>query len=404
MNKHIQQNMLTLFAQQLTPLLFLFLLGCDKKSGGGNDIVPTASIADVTVTEGNSGSTSAAMTVTLSGATSKVVTITYSTIEGTAKAGSDFTAVSNGTVTLQPNETSKVINIPVSGEELRESDESFTVIISASNATVQRNMATVTIQNDDTRILFTNAGYDAPTSYQGYSLVWKDDFDGPALDQSAWSFENGDGCPNVCGWGNNELEYYRPENLSFQEGKMIIEARPEAFGGKNYTSTKILTRGKKVFKFGRIDIRAKLPRGKGIWPAFWLLPQNNTFGGWPRSGELDLMELVGHEPGKVYGTLHFGPGPGSTQIGKNYSLPSGTFNDEFHVFSIEWKQDQIKWLVDGNVYGTANKADFGTNNYPFNEDFFLIFNLAVGGNWPGSPDATTSFPQWLIVDYVRVYQ
>jgi beta-glucanase (GH16 family) len=116
------------------------------------------------------------------------------------------------------------------------------------------------------------------------------------------------------------------------------------------------------------------------------------------------MELVGHEPNKVHGTLHYGPGPGSTQFNRNFTLPSGTFNDEFHVFSIEWKQDQIKWLVDGVAFATATKANFGSVNYPFNEDFFLIFNLAVGGNWPGNPDATTTFPQFLIVDYVRVYQ
>lgn len=250
----------------------------------------------------------------------------------------------------------------------------------------------------------SDTGYEAPTSYKGMSLAWKDDFNGTELDPSVWSFENGDGCPNLCGWGNNELEYYRPENLSFQDGKMIIEARPEAFGGKSYTSSRILTRGKKAFKFGRIDIRARLPKGKGIWPAFWLLPQNNVYGGWPRSGEIDLMEMVGHEPGKVHGTLHFGPGPGSTQISRSYTLPSGTFNDEFHVFSLEWKPDVIKWYVDGNLYSTATKADFGANNYPFNEDFFLIFNLAVGGAWPGNPDATTTFPQWLIVDYIRVYQ
>jgi beta-glucanase (GH16 family) len=396
--------MLTIGAQPLLPLLLLLVLGCDKKSGGDNEIVPSISVADATVAEGNSGTTSAAVTVTLSAATSKAITVNYITVEGSAKGGSDFTVVTSGSVTLQPNETSKVINIPVVADEVRENDESFTVVIASNQATVQRNIATVIIQNDDNGIPISNTGYDAPTSYTGYSLVWKDDFNGTALDQSAWSFENGDGCPNVCGWGNNELEYYRPENLFFQDGKMVIEARQETFGGKNYTSTKILTRGKKVFKFGRIDIRAKLPRGKGIWPAFWLLPQNNVFGGWPRSGELDLMELVGHEPGKVYGTLHYGPGPGSIQFGRNYSLPSGTFNDEFHVFSIEWKQDQIKWFVDGNLYATANKSDFGTNNYPFNEDFFLIFNLAVGGNWPGSPDATTVFPQWLIVDYIRVYQ
>jgi beta-glucanase (GH16 family) len=299
----------------------------------------------------------------------------------------------------------KKIVVTVVADDYKEGDDNFTLVVnSATNANVPALPSTGTIINDDTKIQFTNAGYDAPTSYAGYTLVWNDEFNGAALNQSDWSFQNGDGCPNVCGWGNNELEYYRPDNLFFQDGKMIIEARKENFSGKPYTSSKILTEGKKTFKFGRVDIRAKMPKGKGIWPALWLLPQASVFGGWPRSGELDLMEYLGHETNKVYGTLHFGPGPGSIQIGKNYVLPNGAFSDEFHVFSIEWKQDQIKWFVDGNLFGTANKADFGTNNYPFNEQFYFIFNMAVGGNFPGNPDASTLFPQWFIVDYVRVYQ
>ena len=136
-----------------------------------------------------------------------------------------------------------------------------------------------------------------------------------------------------------------------------------------------------------------------------MLPQGNVYGGWPTSGEIDIMELIGHEPQRVYGTLHFGPGPGSTQISRNYTLPGGAiFNDEFHVFSLEWKMDQLKIFCDNNLYSTINKPDVGTATWPFNENFFFIFNLAVGGNWPGNPDATTYLPQWLIVDYVRVYQ
>ncbi len=185
---------------------------------------------------------------------------------------------------------------------------------------------------------------------------------------------------------------------------MIIEARRENYFGKSYTSSKIITRGKKVFKFGRIDIRAKLPKGQGIWPAFWLLPQDNVFGGWPKSGELDVMEMIGKSPATTYSTLHFGPGPGSIQLGGNNTLTSGIFNDEFHVFSLIWKQDEIEWLLDGAVYSTHTKAEFGSNDYPFNEDFFLIFNMAVGGSWPGNPDGSSYLPQWLIVDYVRVYQ
>lgn len=387
----------------------LFFSACKKGGGGGNnDPLPQVSINSITLTEGNTGNTAFGLTISLNKASSSAITVTYSTQEGSAKAGEDYVAVANQTVNFAPNEISKTININVVGDDVREGDDQFTVMLAgATNSTIMQFSGTATITNDDTRVSFTNAGYDAPTSYPGYTLIWADEFTGGTLDNAAWTVEGGDGCPNICGWGNNELEYYtgRPENLFFQDGKMLIEARKESFGGKNYTSSKLVSRGKKVFKYGRMDIRAKVPKGKGIWPAIWMLPQNNVFGGWPTSGEIDIMEYLGHETNKVHGTLHFGPGPGSTQISRSFTLGGGAgFNDEFHVYSLEWKQDQIKILVDGNLYSTVNKPDVGAATWPFNEDFFFIINLAVGGNWPGAPDATTYFPQWLIVDYVRVYQ
>jgi beta-glucanase (GH16 family) len=389
--------------------LLVLLLACKK---GNNNATPTPAGARITVEdlaqpEGNGGSTTFAFRVTLDAAQPGPVAVQYTTQDGTARSGEDFTAVTSGTITFAAGETEKRININVVADDAREGDDAFKVTLSnPSGATIYRGTATGQILNDDSRVPFTNAGYDSPGSYPGLSLAWSDEFDGPALNTAAWSHQNGDGCPSLCGWGNNELEYYtdRPDNLFFQDGKLVIEAKREDFGGKSYTSSKILTSGKKTFKFGRIDIRARLPKGKGIWPALWLLPQDNVYGGWPRSGEIDLMELVGHEPNKVYGTIHYGPGPGSTQTSRGYTLPSGNFSDEFHVFSVEWKQDQIKWYVDNNLYSTVNRADIGSLNWPFNEQFFLIFNLAVGGNWPGNPDATTYVPQWMIVDYIRVYQ
>ncbi|HVU58449.1 MAG TPA: glycoside hydrolase family 16 protein, partial [Puia sp.] len=257
--------------------------------------------------------------------------------------------------------------------------------------------------NDSSRVSFNNTGYDAPTSYPGYTLAWSDEFNGASLDASVWSYETGDGCPGLCGWGNNELEYYTapPSNIRFQDGKMMIEARAESVGGKSYTSSRIKTQGKKTFKFGRIDIRAILPTTKGLWPALWLLPQDNVYGGWPTSGEIDMMEAIGSAPSKILGTAHFGPGPNSTFISRNYSLSSGTFNDQFHVFSLEWEQDTIRWYVDNTLYSTVTSADVGTATWPFNESFYFIVNLAVGGNLPGAPDGSTKFPQWLILDYIR---
>jgi beta-glucanase (GH16 family) len=389
-------------------ILAISVFSCSKQDGGagGSETLPNASIADLSSSEGNAATKPFVFEVALSKSFSKVVTITYKTVDGTAKSGEDYVA-SEGTLTIQPGSVKGTISINVIGDDIKKGDETFMVRLShQSNCFLIRETGIATITNDDTKVAFTNNGYDAPTSYGGYTLKWSDEFNGTSLDQNNWAYETGDGCPNLCGFGNNELQYYTnsADNLYFQDGKMIIEARQQSVAGKNYTSARIKTQGKKTFKYGRIDIRAKLPFGKGIWPAFWMLPQNNVYGTWPKSGELDIMELVGHEPNKVHGTLHYGPGPGSTQFTQNKVLSSGTFNDEFHVFSIEWKQDQIQWLIDGNVFSTANKAAFGGNNYPFNEDFYLLFNLAVGGQWPGSPDATTFFPQWLIVDYVRVYQ
>jgi beta-glucanase (GH16 family) len=384
----------------------LMIVACGKK-GGDQGATPQLSFSDISVNEGSGGTNNIELGLTLNRAPGKQISVSFSTIEGSAKAGQDFTAVTGQTITFQSNETTKKIVIAVVADDIKETDEIFSVKLdNASGVVLLKQTATVTLKNDDVKIAFNNSGYDVPTTYPNYTLAWSDEFSGTTMDNAAWTAETGDGCPGVCGWGNNELEYYMapPNNLFFQDGKMVIEAKAEAYGGKNYTSSRIKTAGKKFFKYGRVDIRAILPKGKGIWPAIWMMPNDNVFGGWPRSGEIDIMELVGHEANKAYSTVHFGPGPGSANISKGYSLPTGVFNDQFHVFSMEWEQDQMKFYVDDNLFSTVNKADLGANTYPFNENFYFIINLAVGGNWPGSPDAATVFPQWLIVDYVRIYQ
>ncbi len=386
--------------------LFVLIAGCKKGGTNGNEQVPSISIADLSTAEGSGGQKTVEVEVSLSKPFSKEVMLAYNTVEGTAKAGVDYIAVSGGQLRIPANTTVAKIPVQLVADEIKEGDETFMVRLSSPvNGILVRESATVTVRNDDTKLAFTNDGYDVST-HAGYTLAWSDEFNGTTLDPATWVYDIGDGCPNVCGWGNNELQYYTnsAENLFFQDGKLIIEAKQQAFGGKNYTSARIKTDGKKAFKYGRIDFRAKLPKGKGIWPAFWMMPQASVFGGWPRSGELDIMEVVGHEPNKVHGTLHYGPGPGSTQFTRSYTLPTGTFADAFHVFSIEWEPDVIRWYVDGVLFSTADKAAFGAANYPFNEEFYFIINLAVGGNWPGSPDASTQFPQWLIADYVRVYK
>lgn len=241
-----------------------------------------------------------------------------------------------------------------------------------------------------------------------WQLVWSDEFDAEELDQEKWSYQIGTGEEQgLTGWGNNELQFYtdHKENVFLEDGQLHIMALHEDYEGMEYTSGRILTRDKGDWKYGKIEVRAKLPQGQGIWPAIWMLPTENVYGGWPKSGEIDIMEMVGHEPETIHGTIHYGPDwPDNEYTGTPFSLNEGIFADDFHTFTIEWKEDQIKWFVDGNEFFSVTPDDLEPHPYPFNEEFHLILNLAVGGNWPGNPDETTELPQSMVVDYVRVYQ
>ncbi len=256
----------------------------------------------------------------------------------------------------------------------------------------------VVVNKDDA---IEDTGYKSPESYPGMSLVWQDEFNGTSLDTRFWTHEQGNG---VEGWGNWELQYYREENTKVHGGYLTITAKKENFGGKEYTSSRLKTQDKKDFLYGRIDFRAKLPKGQGIWPAFWALGANIETVKWPFSGEIDIMEMVGGGPGKdntLHGTVHYEDG-GHKYIGGSTTLASGDFYDKFHVFSIIWNQSSIKWLLDDVEYYTFDTT--GQNKDEFRKPYFLLINLAVGGNWPGPPNANTVFPQKYIVDYVRVFQ
>lgn len=247
-------------------------------------------------------------------------------------------------------------------------------------------------------------GYFTPEQYEGYSLVWNDEFNDNEINPADWTFEIGDGCPDICGWGNNELQYYRKENAWEKDSVLTIEARKENFGGKSYTSTRMITQQKQSFQYGRIDIRALLPQGQGIWPALWMLGEDITSVGWPKCGEIDIMEMVGGE-GKdntVHGTVHYDISGDHVYHGGHKTLTSGIYADKYHVFSILWDENSITWYVDDVQFYTTDITSSDTNE--FHDKFFFIFNIAVGGNWPGSPDATTSFPQQMKVDYIRVFQ
>ena len=244
-----------------------------------------------------------------------------------------------------------------------------------------------------------------------WKLVWSDEFNGPngtAVDPSKWVPEIGGG-----GWGNNELEYYtnRLANAYQQDGNLVIKVLQEKYTGadrvtRNYTSARLKTEGRFSQAYGRFEARIKIPRGQGIWPAFWMLGDNIDKPGWPARGEIDIMENVGKEPALVHGTIH-GPGYSSTHgISAPYTLPGDSrFADDFHIYAVEWEPNTIRFYVDDHVYATRTPADLpkGTK-WVYDHPFFLLLNVAVGGYWPGSPDATSVFPQTMLVDYVRVYE
>lgn len=246
-----------------------------------------------------------------------------------------------------------------------------------------------------------SSGFTSPTSYAGKTLVWQDDFTSSSLNLSDWTYEIGTGSN---GWGNNELQYYTNQNTFTQDGHLVIAAKAQSLNGSNYTSSRIVTQNKQDFQYGRVDIRAALPEGQGIWPALWMLGSNFRSVGWPASGEIDIMEMIGGNgrENTVHGTVHWQNDGQHAMYGGSRTLASGTYNDSFHVFSIEWTASSITWYVDNVQYHVIDITPAQLSE--FRNSFFFIFNVAVGGNWPGAPNSSTSFPQYLIVDYVRVFR
>ena len=250
-----------------------------------------------------------------------------------------------------------------------------------------------------------------PASKPKWTLTWSDEFNarsGSPVDSQKWTAEIGGN-----GWGNNELEYYtaNPSNARQEHGALVIEAIRQPFTGrdgvkKDYTSGRLKTQQKFSQAYGRFEARIKMPRGKGIWPAFWLLGDNIESAHWPDCGEIDIVENIGIEPSTIHGTIH-GPGYyGAHGIGSPFTLRNHErFSDNFHLFAVEWAPREIRFYVDDHLYATRTPADLPPGaKWVFDHPFFIILNVAVGGNWPGSPDRTTKFPQKLLVEYVRVYR
>ena len=244
-----------------------------------------------------------------------------------------------------------------------------------------------------------------------WTAIWSDEFsasDGSSPDPRKWTYDIGGK-----GWGNQELEYYtnRKENARIENGNLIITALRETYTGadgltRDYTSARLKTQGLFTQAYGRFEARIRIPEGQGMWPAFWMLGEDISSAGWPKCGEIDIMENVGKEPGTVHGSLH---GPSTerptSDLTAIFSLPAGrNFADDFHLYAIEWEPDIVRFYVDSNLYATFNSSQWPAGGkWVFDHPFFIILNLAVGGNWPGSPDASTKLPQSMLVDYVRVY-
>jgi beta-glucanase (GH16 family) len=239
---------------------------------------------------------------------------------------------------------------------------------------------------------------------QKKKLIWSDEFNYNGLpDHSKWSYDTGNS-----GWGNRELEYYtrdRLENARVENGRLIIEIRKELFGSASYTSARLVTKNKGDWKYGRVDVRAKLPKGKGIWPAIWMLSTGNKYGHWPHSGEIDIMENVGYIPDTVYGSIHTGAFNHviGTQKTKGYLVKD--LSEEYHVYSIDWDPKKIRFYIDNHLYQQFDNDNQGPEHWPFDQPFHLILNCAVGGNWGGKYGVDDSiFPQKMEIDWVRIYQ
>lgn len=263
----------------------------------------------------------------------------------------------------------------------------------------------VNINNPTLTTAFNNEASPGDT----LTLVWADEFDAAQLDPEAWFFETGDGSQyGIPGWGNNELQWYLPNSAQLENGNLVITARSEASNGKDYTSARINTRDRFAFRYGRIEARMRLPGGQGLWPAFWLLPQDDAYGTWAASGEIDVMEAInlgGSGGNEVYGTIHYGGAwPNNVHSGEGYVVPANA-TAEFHTYAIEWDATEIRWYVDDVLYAMRNTwySTGGAFPAPFDQPFYLLINVAVGGNWPGAPDAGTVFPVTMEVDWVRVY-
>ena len=360
-------------------LLSFILISCKKEPDASTTPYISVSSSVTQVAEDNPNG-SVNISLTLSRISNKAVTLDYKTADSSAIAGKDYVAVLSGQLTFQPGEISKAVTVNILPDTSQKQDVSFKVVFSNPvNGILTRSSGIIKIVNVD----YVN-------------LVWSDEFNVGPVNSAIWNYELGAG-----GWGNNELENYTNSinNVHIDSGYLHITALNPSAG--SYTSGRITTQGKKEFTYGRVDIRAQLPEGKGLWPALWMLGGNLSSAGWPKCGEIDIMELVGNAPSTIYGSAHWNDN-GHVSRNNSFTLSGSKFSSGFHVFSLKWTPGRLIWLVDNQQYSNLSRSEISA--FPFDLPQFFIFNVAVGGTWPGAPDLTTVFPQNMIVDYIRVYQ
>jgi len=387
----------------LLVVLVLFGVNCSSSEDQIKG-VPSIIISDISQLEGDDGTLIIDYEVKLKESYSKNVILNYTTDDGSAFQGLDYKKV-NGQITIPVGSTESIISLEIISDKIKEGNEVFHLTFDADmEIEFNKNTAIITIGNDDNSLPYDVEDYSTPTSYEGWDLAWADEFENAEINTSWWTHEIGNGDN---GWGNNELEYYTDasENSRIENGNLVIEARSDSWNDHQYTSARMITKDKKSFGFGRTDIRAKLPYGQGIWPALWMLGANINLKGWPACGEIDIMELIGNQPSTSHATVHWGIDFANHKYtGKSYSLTDEIFNDRFHVFSVVRAFNQMWFYVDDILIFEFKSKDAQNQPYPFNEQFFFIFNVAIGGNWPGNPDETTQFPQKMLVDYIRVFE
>ena len=387
-----------------SPFCLLVFLAFQAVSCSNNseDKLPQVSVESISIAEGNE-TKSVDIRMFLSEAATENVSIIFSTRERTAIAGEDFVEQKRVSTSIAAGEIDTRITVEILGDRTFESEEIFFIVFDEVVGAEPAEVAVqITIENDDADPNGTLTGPDSPEQYAGMNLIWRDEFDGSQVDGSKWFQEFGDN------WFNNELQTYTNEgrNVSVRNGNLVIEARqePSPYGGSNpYTSARLITQDKFEFKYGRVDFRAAMPEGQGIWPALWTLGGNIDEVSWPSCGEIDVLEMIGGGTENVaHNAMHWQGATAKQSTSNSYVLSEGSLHGEFHVYSIIWTEKSITFLIDGIERDEVNiEASHMTE---FHQPHFLIMNVAVGGDWPGSPDETTVFPQQMIVDYVRVFQ